>query len=186
LAVGSTEASPPLVVILRPPACGDVLGVAELGRGNSLSAEIGGSFEPAVWLHNERDAAARCAGEDANVGAFGANVSVENGIRADIGGVDGAGEDRFDRAWSGVEGIPLDARSGARLKPSLRCLGLRFVIADEALGVGDVREKANAQHGKIGGGILAAAAGESGGRSGGKQKGGESASVGSHDLVGFV
>src|SRR5262249_20613969 len=72
----------------EPRAAGDVLRVAELRRRDLLSAEIGGGADAAVALHDERRAAARRAGDDADLAALRLRVHVERRTRSDVHEVD--------------------------------------------------------------------------------------------------
>ena len=75
-------------LLLEPVAQCDVLGVAELRRGDGLALEAGrvGDLGP----HDERGAARGGAGDDAHGRALGLRVGVDRGVRADVGDVERA------------------------------------------------------------------------------------------------
>ncbi len=156
-------------MILRPPggepcAAGDVLGIAKLRGGDFFAAEIGGGLQVFIRLDDEGAAAIGRAGNDADFPAAGAGVGVDGGAGADIGHVDGAGEDALDGAGSGVVGIPLDGdiRAEALLEPALALPAEG--VGHQRLHVGDIREMADAQDQ-----IVRARAGERHGASGGQE-----------------
>ena len=85
-------------------------------------------------------------------------VRVDRRVRADEGGVEGAGEDRLDGLGAGVEGRRLERDVGAE-----RLLEQAVLDADDRRGVGDVREVAEAQRHVGCRGAVSAGAAESAG-----------------------
>ena len=138
----------------QPSAGGYVLRVAELWSRDFFPAKIGGRFQSAAGLDDERDAAPCSSGEHADVRAFGADVAVQHRIRADVSGVNGAREQCFDGARACVERQPFDACARGFFKDALRAFGERFVVGDECLCVRDIGEEANPQHGLAGRGYV--------------------------------
>ena len=128
-----------LVALLgEPRPQGDVLGVAERRRRQRRAGEVVGRVD--ALAHDERGAARRRAGDDAQRLAVGLGVAVDRRVGADEAGVEGAGEHRLDDLGAGVERRQLELDVGAeRLgeQPGLD--------ADDRRGVGDVREVAEAQ-----------------------------------------
>src|SRR5581483_12365935 len=80
---------------------GDVLGVAELGRGDLLALEVRGAVDGR--LDDEGGTARRGAGDDLDGAAVGLAPRVDGGVGADVGGVDGTREQRLDRGRPGIE-----------------------------------------------------------------------------------
>ena len=83
-------------------------------------------------------------GNQAHFGAVGFCVSVKGRAGTNVGEVDGLGEDRFHGAGPGVVNKPIDLSSGAEpfLEPAFPLPGK--VMRYQSLGVGDVREMADA------------------------------------------
>ena len=98
----------------EPGAGRYVLRVAELRCRYPLAAEIARHLELRVRLHDERRAAVGGAGHDADLRAPRFGVGVDGGIRADVGEVDGIGEDRLHGAGPGIVDEPFDLRRPAR------------------------------------------------------------------------
>jgi hypothetical protein len=118
----------------QPGAQGDVLGVAQLRRGQRGALEIGGGGDPVP--DDQLGATRRGSGDDADRVAVALAVSVDRRAGADVGGVQGAGEQRLHLVRTGVEHLRLQ-RGGAEL------LGEQpLVHPDEGRGVRDVGEVA--------------------------------------------
>ena len=125
-------------VRLEPRAQGHVLGVTELRRGDGLTLQVGGRVD--VGLHHQRGAPRSGAGDDPEGLALRLGVAVDGGVRADVGGVDGAGEQRLDGGRPGVVRRRLQLDVGPELVGEDA-----LVHAHQRGGVGDVGEVAEAQ-----------------------------------------
>ena len=119
----------------------DVLRVAELRRRDLLVREVGGCCDTCRFADDELCAATDCSGDDAYVFAFRLHVAVNCRVRADVRGVDLAGEERLDGGGAGVEGLGCVERD---VRTQIVLVGAAG-DADDRLGVGDVREVAEAQ-----------------------------------------
>ncbi len=131
-------------VLGEPRPQGDVLGVAEGGRGERrLRAEIVGGVDP-VGDDQARPARGG-AGDNSQRLAVGLGEAVDRRVGADEGGIDGPGEQGLDRFAAGVE--------VGDLQRDVRSQGLgegTAVDADDCRGVRDVREVAEAQRHGLG------------------------------------
>nr|WP_293263117.1 hypothetical protein [Nannocystis sp.] len=132
----------------EPGAEGDVLGTAELRRGELLAAQVGGAGD--IGAHDQESAARGGASDDAHGLAARADERVDRRVGADVAGVERAREQRLDRGGAGVEGEGLELRG-----PELAGEG-PILHADQRGGVGDVREVAEPQHGLAAGSSAAA------------------------------
>ena len=122
----------------EPRPQGDVLGVAERRRRQRRAGEVVGRVD--ALAHDERGAARRRAGDDAQRLAVGLGVAVDRRVGADEAGVEGAGEHRLDDLGAGVE------RRRLELDAVAERLGEEAGLdADDRRGVGDVREVAEPQ-----------------------------------------
>ena len=125
-------------VVGEPGAQGDVLGVAEGGRGEGRAGEIVGGVDPVG--DDQARPARRGAGDDPQGLTVGLGETVDRRVGADEGGVDRSREQRLDRLAAGVEvgDLERDVRSQGVGEDSA-------VHADDRRGVGDVGEVAEAQ-----------------------------------------
>src|SRR6202049_3719991 len=126
---------------LQPCAQRYILRIAQLRRGHSLAVKVFRLLDARIVSDYQSHAATSCAGEHSKRFPVGADIAGNGGIRANIGHVDGAGKQRFDSRWSGVETCPLNLRAWPQrfLKPSIR-------LSDHGLRVRDVRERAHADY----------------------------------------
>ena len=112
LSCGAMLTSPPpassarQAVLLEPRPQGHVLRVAEAGRGQLLALEVGRPVD--VRLDDEEGAARGGAGDDPHGLALGLGVRVDGRVRADVGHVDGVGEQRLGGLRARVEGRGLE------------------------------------------------------------------------------
>src|SRR5262249_61339692 len=94
--------------------------------------------------------ALRGACHDAHLLAARFHVAVQRRVWADIGEIDGPRKDRLDCARAGVVDEPFDLQIGyPRFEPAFA--PARQTMRDEALDMGDVREMADTEHGRLGG-----------------------------------
>src|ERR1700719_3580106 len=95
-----------------------------------------------IISHYQSNAATGCTGDDAQRFAIGAHIAGDGGIGPDVGHIDGAGKQRFDGRWAGVETCPLNLRAGAQsfLEPSVG-------LANHSLRMRDIGERAYADDG---------------------------------------
>ena len=134
-------ASPPPVagggepVLLQPVAQRDVLGVTERRRGQRLALELAGRGDPLGDDH--RGAPGRGTGNDLDRGAAGLLPGVDGRVRADVGGVQLAGQYCRRLLGPGAEGGRLQRPGRAEV------LGEEALLQrDKRRCVRDVLEKA--------------------------------------------
>ena len=122
-------------VLLQPVAQRDVLGVTERRRGQRLALELGGRGDPLRDDH--RGAPGRGTGNDLDRGAAGLLPGVDGRVRADVGGVQLAGQYRRRLLGPGAEGGRLQRPGRAEV------LGEEALLQRDQRGcVRDVLEKA--------------------------------------------
>ena len=129
----------------EPGTAGDILRVAQLGRGDASPLEIGWGVNVAICRHHERGAAIHGSRKDANLAPSGHGIGIQRGAGTYVSEVSRAAEQSFHGGGAGVVGVPLNRITGqVSLKPALAVAA--HIACYESLHMSHVREPAHADY----------------------------------------
>src|SRR5205085_4290628 len=109
-----------------------------------FAAKIRRGFDWRIRFYQQGGSGVGRSANDAHFRPVRFEVRVERRSLADVGQIERAGEHRFHRRWSGIVSKPLDVHFGSEslLEPAFALA--RKGVGDDPLGVGYIREMAEA------------------------------------------
>ena len=135
--------------LTQPSACIDILGVTELRRAEITADEVLRSLQSGILADDERVAALRDRRKHPDLRPFGADVGVERRRGADVGDVDGAGEQSFHGRRAGVEGTPFQLHPGRQSGlVTIRAFAFQLTGGERGC-VGQIGKEANAERERV-------------------------------------